>query len=307
MYLRNIDTNNTIGRVISSKIKEKKYCNIIPFYYDFCFKAIFCRNEYICFSCKLLSYLLNYSYNELLDLLDFTKNETGKKYNNDLDYRNDLVLTINDLTIDIEMNNYNTNITNDRNLDYVMRLRNDKKSKAKYKTVLLININNYSYDAEDNTYYYYSVTGRDRLYTEGIYILDIYLPNIIKRYERYGINELDGLEKFLLVGMIDDKNEVNIIIGDDELMKLFRKAIENFSKNKDNREEYDKEWEMRECLTREGKEEGIKEGIEKGIEQGIQQERTNIIINLLSKGMSVKEILDIINISEDIVRKYIKV
>ena len=122
---------------------------------------------------------MNYSYDELLDNLEFTKNETGKKNKDDLDYRNDLVLTINNLIIDIEMNNYNTNITNDRNLDYLMRLRGDKKTKERYKQVLLININNYSYNNEDNVYYFYSVTGNNRLYTDGVYIVDVYLPNII--------------------------------------------------------------------------------------------------------------------------------
>lgn len=279
-------------------IKKKNIIILFLTFMIFVLKLFFFRKEYIYFSCKILSNILNYSYDELLDKLEFTKNETGKKYKSELDYRNDLVLKINDLIIDIEMNNYNTSITNDRNLDYIMRLRSDKKSKERYKPLLLININNYSYNNENNVYYYYSVTGSDRLYTDGVYIVDIYLPNIIKKYENYEIDRLDDLEKFLLVGLIDDTNEVNKIIGDDDVMKLFRRAIERFSRNKHNREEFDKEWEMRECLT--------KEGIKEGIEQGIEQERTNIITTLLSNGMSIKEISDITNISEDIVRKYIK-
>lgn len=45
--------------------------------------------------------------------------------------------------------------------------------------------------------------------------------------------------------------------------------------------------------------EGMKKGIEKGIKEGIETNQKEIVINLLKKNFSYKEIEDIVNISEE--------
>ena len=50
---------------------------------------------------------------------------------------------------------------------------------------------------------------------------------------------------------------------------------------------------------------GIKEGIEQGIEQGINKERIRIINNL-SNVFDIEKIAEILNISEDDVKKALK-
>ena len=92
------------------------------------FKMVFGREDNIKFPCYLLSYLIDMSYEELLDKLKFTKNETGKEKQNNLSYRNDLVLDINGIIINVEMNNNNTEEIRNRNISYLMRLREDRIS-----------------------------------------------------------------------------------------------------------------------------------------------------------------------------------
>jgi predicted transposase/invertase (TIGR01784 family) len=55
-----------------------------------------------------------------------------------------------------------------------------------------------------------------------------------------------------------------------------------------------------------GHREGLKEGIEKGMEKGREESFSQIILNLYAKGMSRKDISDLINMPVKQVRKYIR-
>ncbi len=81
---------------------EFKNKDTIPITNDAMFKHIFGREENIKFPCKLLSYILDVSYETLIDNLSFSKNETGKKKKQDVNYRQDLVVKLDDIRINIE-------------------------------------------------------------------------------------------------------------------------------------------------------------------------------------------------------------
>ena len=54
---------------------------------------------------------------------------------------------------------------------------------------------------------------------------------------------------------------------------------------------------------KEGMKKGIEKGIKKGIKEGIETNQKQIVKNLLKKNFSYKEIEDIVNISEEKIRK----
>ena len=108
----------------------------IPITSDCMFKTIFGREENIKFPCYLLSYLIDMSYEELLNNLKFTKNETGKEKKEDSNYRQDLVVTLDDVSINIEMNNNSSEEIRERNISYMMRLREDRKNKKNYNQII---------------------------------------------------------------------------------------------------------------------------------------------------------------------------
>ena len=56
-------------------------------------------------------------------------------------------------------------------------------------------------------------------------------------------------------------------------------------------------------LKEEGIEQGIEQGREEGIEQGIEQSRTQVILNMLKKKMSVSDIAKLVGVSKQKVSK----
>ena len=281
----NIDLDNLLVSTKGSAVDNNKYKTIIPITSDCMFKTLFGREEYIKFPCKLLSYIIDITYEDLLKRLKFTKNETGKRNKNEKSYRNDLVVTVGDTSINIEMNNNSSEEVRDRNFEYLMRIRNDKKDN-KYTPVIQVNINNYSYLNDEVVRRDYAVMDSNNvLFTNKIIIIDIYLPNIKKK--SYNKTKLSEMERFLLIGIEEDRKKALEYVGDDIVMNDFEKIIEEKSLDDDLYEAYDKEWAL--------KDQALKEGIE----QGIEQEKKEIVLNMLNNGISSKYISEITGISLD--------
>ena len=240
-----IDLTNRLIVRKDSAVDRNKYVNIIPITSDGMFKILFGREEYIKFPCKLLSYIIDMSYEELLSSLHFTKDETRK---NDRTYRNDLIIVIGDTTINIEMNNNASEEVRDRNFEHLMRLRKDKKSNN-YIPVIQININNYSYKDDLAVRRDYAIMSHDKiLLTNKIIIVDIYLPNIKKK--SYNEDNLSEMERFLLIGIEENRKKALEYVGDDIVMKEFYELIEEKSLDNDLYEAYDKEWALKNQATR---------------------------------------------------------
>ncbi len=259
----------------------------IPITSDCMFKAIFGRKENIKFPCKLLSYLIDMSYEELLANLKFTKNETGKEKKEDSNYRQDLVVTLDDVSINIEMNNNSSEEIRERNISYMMRLREDRKSKKNYNQIIQVNLNNYCYKDDSSIRRDYLLMDNEQnILTNKIVIIDIYLPNIKKKMYNKGIKALSEMERFLLIGLEENKQKALEYVGDDIIMKDLEERISDWTLSDDLRESYDKEW----ALKDQAKREGVIQGIEQGIEQGMKQGKSEIINKLLDSGMTVEEI-----------------
>ena len=125
--------------------------------------------------------------------------------------------------------------------------------------------------------------------TNKIVIIDIYLPNIKKKMYNKGIKALSEMERFLLIGLEENKQKALEYVGDDIIMKDLEERISDWTLSDDLRESYDKEW----ALKDQAKREGVIQGIEQGIEQGMKQGKSEIINKLLASGMTVEEIFKI--------------
>ncbi len=261
----------------------------IPITSDCMFKTIFGREENIKFPCYLLSYLIDMSYEELLNNLKFTKNETGKEKKEDSNYRQDLVVTLDDISINIEMNNNSSEEIRERNISYMMRLREDRKNKKNYNQVIQVNLNNYCYKEDDTIRRDFVLSSDDNtILTNKIVIIDIYLPNIKKKMYNKGIEALSEMERFLLIGLEENKQKALEYVGDDIVMKDLEERISDWTLSDDLRESYDKEWAL--------KDQAKREGVIEGIEQGRKEEKIEIIKKLLASDMSVEEISKITDI-----------
>ena len=187
------------------------------------------------------------------------------------------------------MNNNNGQDIRDRNFEYLMRIRGDKRSRE-YNQVIQVNLNNYSYDNDSTIRRDFAVMSKDNiLLTNNIVVIDIYLPNIKNKMYNKGINALSEMERFLLIGIEEDRSKALEYVGDDIVMKEFEEVIKDKSLDDDLYEAYDKEWALREQSERDGYDAGIEQGIAKTVE----------IYKMLSKNMSVEEISNILDIPQD--------
>ena len=101
---------------------------------DTMLKTMFQNENRLKYSCKLISYFIDVSYQDLLNNIKLAKNETDKKYENDKGERCDYVASINGAFINIEVNNNSSLYAMERNTEYLMRLYSKK--------VNLMNIHN---------------------------------------------------------------------------------------------------------------------------------------------------------------------
>ena len=261
----------------------------IPITSDSMFKTIFQREENLKFPCKLLSYILDISYEELLEHLEFIKTETGKQQRGEREYRQDLVVKFQDAIMNIEMNNNGSEEIRNRNISYIMRLREDKRSRE-YHQVIQINLNNFCYEGDNRIRRDFVWMDEEGvILTNQLVIVDIYLPNIVKKC--YNGDELSEMERFLKIGMEESKKKALEYAGDDQVMKELADKMDDWKLWYVVGDSYDKEQALKDDARDRGYHEGLEQGIEQGIEQGSKNTQMEIAKNMKSIGMREEDIL----------------
>ena len=285
---------------------------------DAMFKMMFLREEYIKFPCKLLSYIIDYTYEEILTSAYFTKNETGKESKKAYEYRNDLVLDMKDSKIIIEMNNNSSEKIRNRNVSYMLRVREDRKVKDEYCQTILINLNNYCYRDNNKVRRDFAFLDQDGyLYTDNLVIVDIYLPNIIKKCYTDGIEHLSEMERFLLLGITQDYQSALKYVGDDMLMQEFVEESMERSNDEGLLRAYDHaKADMEEFVEREVAErleqeiekirkqeiekirkQELKQGVKYGIQQGKKENSIELAKSFFDKGIDIRIISEVTGFS----------
>lgn len=266
----------------------------IPIISNAMFHTMFQRVDCIKYPCKLLSYIVDLSYEELLNSLTFSKTETGTESAKDYEYRNDLVVDIDGTKVIVEMNNNSSEKMRERNVSYMMRIREDRKEKYAYEQIILINLNNYRYKGDYETRRDYAFLDNEgNVYTRNLIIVDIYLPNIVKKCYTSGKEALTEMERFLLIGVTQDIRSALEYVGDDIVMKEFVEENNTRSYDNDLREAYNKE----EALKEQYYADGQKEGLEQGIEQGEKNEKLKIARKMLEEKIEIPVISKITSLT----------
>ena len=144
--------------------------------------------------------------------------------------------------------------------------------------------------------------------TDKIKIMHLYLPKIKEKY--YNKEKLSELEKIILVFNLSNKNELDNIIGDNKIMKEYKKEALDASHDEEVIGLYDKEledfynrqaayYEIEEKAMKEGLEKGIKKGIEQGIEQGENKKSIEIAKALLQNNVDINIIINSTGLSKE--------
>jgi len=273
-----------------NKIKKGEKISILS---DAMFKTMFQTEERKKYSCKLISYFVDISYEELLNKIYLEKNELDKRKESEKGLRCDYVANIDETKINIEINNNSNEITMERNMEYAIRLYASKAKRGReyeYTQVVQFNINNFAFAEEDKLFDVYSLGNNNGIrLTDKIIIIQIYIPNIRKKWYTSGIESLSEAERYIL-GLVEPSVKASIDLGkDNEVMKEYINDAINASDDEMLLEAYDKEWAL--------KDEGIREGVEKGISQGITQGKniTNreIVLKMLEKNLDINLISEI--------------
>ena len=143
--------NEYVVEVYEPKKEGEKYTILS----DAMFKAMFQNEGRIKYSCKLLSYLFDVSYEELLKNLVLMKNEVNKNKKKDKGSRCDYVAKLGDTYINIEVNNNSSLAILQRNLQYVDGIFSRKRKEGsqdkteEYNYIIQVNINNFAFQGNE--------------------------------------------------------------------------------------------------------------------------------------------------------------
>ena len=265
---------------------------------DSFFSAVFIHEGRIKNSAKLLSYIIDVSYEDLLKNLHFSKQVLDKAKKKSKTERCDLVANLNDTILNVELNNNASIETLERNMDYAFRLFSIKNAESKkyiFRQIIQVNLNNFSFVGHDETIEsFYIQSDKHVVYSKKIIFVNISLPNIYKKWYNNGVNALNELEKLLLIlAETNINNSKDIGKGDKFMEKLIDETID-YSLDPDLLDSIDLETYMKDI------------GRNEGIEQGIAQKTKDAAINLYNNGASKDLIMKSLNISEEELAEYLK-
>jgi len=272
---------------------------------DTLFKAIFQNENKLIYSALLLSYILkDYSLEEILNNLSLVKNELDKTVASKKSLRSDYVALLNGTKINIEVNNNSSVTTLHRNMEYAFRLYSHNVTVDNkiydYRQSIQINLNNFAFKNNDKIIDIYTIRNDEGTsLSNKVIIVQIYVPNIRKKWYTSGIESLNEFERYVLTIMEKNIEDSKKLGKGHKIMEDYIKDAVIASNDEILLEAYDKEW----ALKDEGLRDGITQGIEQGITQGSLQKEAEIVCNMLKKNMDINLISEITGLSLDEINK----
>ena len=213
----------------------------------------------------------------------------------------DYVAVIDNTSLNIEVNNNSSLRVLERNIEYAYRLYSKKIKRGEreydYTQVIQFNLNNFSFKGNDKIIDIYGVKNdSDLTLSNKIIFVQIYVPNLRKKWYNEGIENLNEAEKYILA-LVEMDIEKLKSLGGEELMEEYVKEAEEVSFEGGVGESYDKEWALKDQAYRDGKDEGREEGsTTKAIEiaRNLLKNKVDISIIAQSTGLSIDEIKSLI-------------
>ena len=293
--LHDLELDNEYVLKLSRNIKKGQKISILS---DTMLKAMFQNENRIKYSAKFLSYFIDVEYEDILNNICLAKNELDKNNENDKGERCDYVALLSDTSLNIEVNNNSSLEVLERNMEYAHRLYSKKirrgEENYQYTQVIQFNLNNFAFKGNDKIVDIYTVTNDDNIgLSNKLIFVQIYVPNLRKKWYTKGIKSLSEEEKYILALVEMDLDKLNDL-GGENIMDEYVKEAEEVSFEGGVGEAYDKEWALRDQGYRDGlsqgKAEGREEGKAEGISEGKNERNIEIARNMLKDNISVESI-----------------
>ena len=277
-------------------IKEGEKISILS---DSMLKTMFQNEKRLKYSAKLLSYFIDLSFEELLGNIHLSKNELDKEKEYNKGEKCDYVALIDNTSINIEVNNNGSVNILERNMEYAHRLYSRLITKGKkdnqYTQVIQFNLNNFSFIGNDKIIDQYVIQNNEHLrLSNKLIFVQIFIPNLIRKWYNQGIKELDEKEKYILTLVLRNIDEAKDLGKGVKIMEEYVDESKYVTLDDDLRESYDKEWALKDLGMREGREEGIKET------------KKTSVINLINNGVDKEIVAKSLEISLEEVDKILE-
>ena len=286
--LHDLELDNSYVLKLSRNIKKGQKISILS---DTMLKAMFQNENRIKYSAKFLSYFIDVEYEDILNNICLAKNELDKNNENDKGERCDYVALLSDTSLNIEVNNNSSLEVLERNMEYAHRLYSKKirrgEENYQYTQVIQFNLNNFAFKGNDKIVDIYTVTNDDNIgLSNKLIFVQIYVPNLRKKWYTKGIKSLSEEEKYILALVEMDLDKLNDL-GGENIMDEYVKEAEEVSFEGGIGEAYDKEWALRD------------QGYREGMSQGKSKEKIEIAKNLLKNNVDISVIASSTGLTED--------
>lgn len=298
--LHDLELDNEYVLKLSRNIKKGQKISILS---DTMLKAMFQNENRIKYSAKFLSYFIDVEYEDILNNICLAKNELDKNNENDKGERCDYVALLSDTSLNIEVNNNSSLEVLERNMEYAHRLYSKKirrgEENYQYTQVIQFNLNNFAFKGNDKIVDIYTVTNDDNIgLSNKLIFVQIYVPNLRKKWYTKGIKSLSEEEKYILALVEMDLDKLNDL-GGENIMDEYVKEAEEVSFEGGVGEAYDKEWALRDQGYRDGLSQGKAEGFSQGkvegkaegISEGKNERNIEIAKNMLNEGIDINIII----------------
>ena len=306
--LHDLELDNEYVLKLSRNIKKGQKISILS---DTMLKAMFQNENRIKYSAKFLSYFIDVEYEDILNNICLAKNELDKNNENDKGERCDYVALLSDTSLNIEVNNNSSLEVLERNMEYAHRLYSKKirrgEENYQYTQVIQFNLNNFAFKGNDKIVDIYTVTNDDNIgLSNKLIFVQIYVPNLRKKWYTKGIKSLSEEEKYILALVEMDLDKLNDL-GGENIMDEYVKEAEEVSFEGGVGEAYDKEWALRDQGYRDGLSQGKAEGFSQGkvegkaegISEGKNERNIEIAKSLVRNKVDMSIIVDSTGLTED--------
>lgn len=287
------------------KTKPRSEIDKISIISDNMFHAMFNHPKGKKYIAYLLSKFLKIDNDKVLETMEIISNDIPKDKASSVSQRCDCVCLVDNTVITIEMNNNSSIEVLHRNMDYNNKQYNaivkSSKDYDKYRQSILFNFNNFSFEGKEETYYIsYLKDEEGTVLTDALIIINIYIPNLIKKCYNCGIEILDEIEKFIYALIEENEEKLSEIIKEMPIVKEYVKDAKNFlTEEEELKFNYDREQAMAEEMH--------KIGVLEGIEQGKEKTTIDLIKNMYANGVSIDIIAKSAKLSIDEVKGYLNV